>query len=594
MSVLTNRVVVYSALACLLWTALILLSLWQRTTLVRDQIMGIARAEAETSFDKDVLYRKWNAGHGGVYVPVTSDTPPNPNLAHLPERDITAPSGKKLTLVNPAYMTRQVFELAKGTNIVQAHIMSLKPLREANSPDPWEAAALRSFEKGVTEVSGVTEIDGKPYMRLIRPFITEAPCLKCHGVQGYREGDLRGGISVSVPLGYLRELADKELSQIRVWHGVFWFAGVVMILAGGARIHADNRALQESEGRFRQIAENLDRVLILSSPDHREYRYVSPAYDRIWGRSRESLYSDPEKWLASVVEEDRESVVDVALARPVKEPYTIEYRIKRTDGAVRWIREKGFPIVGYIGDVVALAGVAEDVTALKEREGQREVMAAMLRHDIKTPMTIISGNVDLLLTEFGGRLPDDARDMLKSIVTNTEFLSHMVDDLSVMFTLRSPAMKLNMSHEDARDFIVEVRASTAELARMNGLTLTLAPDEGAGSVNVDRTLVQRAVTNLVLNAINYTPEGGYITLGAKKGKGGQAVIYVTDTGPGIPKDESGRVFERYYRSPNVKGTRGTGLGLPIVKAVAEAHGGRVELDSEPGMGSTFSIFLPVG
>jgi PAS domain S-box-containing protein len=387
---------------------------------------------------------------------------------------------------------------------------------------------------------------------------------------------------------------DEQLSQARVWHGVFWFAGVVMILTGGARIHSDNRALVESEGRFRQIAANLDLALILSSPDHREYRYVSPAYERIWGRSCESLYEDPDAWLDAVVEEDRKSVTDVALARPVKEPYTMEYRIKRTDGAVRWIREKGFPIVGYIGETVALAGVAEDITALKEREGQREVMAAMLRHDIKTPMTIISGNVDILLEEFGSRLPDDAHGMLKSIVTNTGFLSHMVDDLSVMFTLRSPDMKLNMSHEDARDIVVEVRASTAELARMNGLTLTLAADEDAGRVEVDRTLIQRAVTNLVLNAINYTPEGGVVTLGAKKGKGGQAVIYVMDTGPGIPKNESGRVFERYYRSPNVKGTRGTGLGLPIVKAVAEAHGGWVELDSEPGRGSKFSIFLPAG
>jgi hypothetical protein len=90
---------------------------------------------------KDVVYRRWNAGHGGIYVPVTDETPPNPYL-EVPERDITTQSGVVLTLMNPAYMTRQVHELGAKAFGIQGHITSLNPIRPANAPDSWEARAL--------------------------------------------------------------------------------------------------------------------------------------------------------------------------------------------------------------------------------------------------------------------------------------------------------------------------------------------------------------------------------------------------------------------------------------------------------------------
>lgn len=151
------------------------------------------------SFKKDTVYRYWATQHGGVYVPVTPETQPNPYLAHLPERDIVTPSGKKLTLVNPAYMTRQVHALGLKRYGLRGHITSLKPIRPENKPDAWEREALLSFEKGNQEVFESARIDGDVYFRFMHPFITEKGCLKCHAEQGYREGDIRGGISVSVP-----------------------------------------------------------------------------------------------------------------------------------------------------------------------------------------------------------------------------------------------------------------------------------------------------------------------------------------------------------------------------------------------------------
>jgi signal transduction histidine kinase len=114
-------------------------------------------------------------------------------------------------------------------------------------------------------------------------------------------------------------------------------------------------------------------------------------------------------------------------------------------------------------------------------------------------------------------------------------------------------------------------------------------------VIIDQKLVQRAVTNLLQNAVNYTPSGGMISLGIESTRGDDEdfiVISVADTGPGIPKEEQDKVFDKYYRSSRTIDTKGTGLGLFIVKTVAKAHGGQVELTSEEGKGSTFKIILP--
>ncbi len=113
---------------------------------------------------------------------------------------------------------------------------------------------------------------------------------------------------------------------------------------------------------------------------------------------------------------------------------------------------------------------------------------------------------------------------------------------------------------------------------------------------LDRRLVQRAIWNLLENAIKFTPAGGSVALKAKTagiGDAGYLVISVSDTGIGITKQEKEKIFNKYYRSPKTAGIKGTGLGLAIVKAVAEAHSGRVEIESKPGKGSVFSLILPL-
>ncbi len=212
------------------WTAVVAASLIWNLLQQRRETLALAYATAITLYEKDLLYRRWAAGHGGVYVPVTAATPPSPYLSHLPERDILTPSGRRLTLINPAYMTRQVYELAQEIGQPQGHLHSLKPLRPGNLPDLWETTALNAFEQGQPEVSGIEKLDGKEVFRLMHPFITEKSCLVCHAGQGYRVGDLRGGISLAVPMTSLRQAQSSMQVALVGGHAFLWLLGVVGIV----------------------------------------------------------------------------------------------------------------------------------------------------------------------------------------------------------------------------------------------------------------------------------------------------------------------------------------------------------------------------
>ncbi|HZF70551.1 diguanylate cyclase [Sulfuricurvum sp.] len=186
-------------------------------------ILEVSRA----FFGQIVLTREWNACHGGVYVYADEKTPPNPYLSKDPERDIPLQNGKMLTKINPAYMTRQLSELAAQYNGAQIHITSLKPIRPANKPTPWERKALEAFETGVDEVG--TFSDGKYHY--MAPLFMQKNCMKCHEQQGYNIGDIRGGISITLPYNRYASLSPRITGYLAVT-----VAGLLFILFFGRRL----------------------------------------------------------------------------------------------------------------------------------------------------------------------------------------------------------------------------------------------------------------------------------------------------------------------------------------------------------------------
>jgi len=228
---------------------------------IDDNIEYLARERGNALFRLVELTRDWNAGHGGVYVPVTEQTQPNPYLSH-PKRDLTTVDGMRLTMVNPAFMTRQIAEIAEQADGVKFRITSLKPMRPGNGADDWEAAALRSFDERKTEEALALVGTGEAAVyRYMAPLYVKKSCLVCHATQGYVQGMVRGGISVTMPAA--RMLAVRAQQRQRA---VFLMVAAAVLVAGllhyaAARSRRYFLRLSEiSAGQERLIAERTQEL----------------------------------------------------------------------------------------------------------------------------------------------------------------------------------------------------------------------------------------------------------------------------------------------------------------------------------------------
>lgn len=256
-----------------LWLALLGVSLAINIQRIRTQYVSNATATARANIDRDMFLRKWVASHGGIYVEATPQTPPNPFLSKIKERDIKTPSGRTLTLMNPAYALREVLSSIGKSDGVFSHITSLKTLNPDNQADPWERSALQSFEAGEKEVFGMAQIDGKPYFRLMRPFYTEDDCLKCHREQGYKVGDVRGGISTSVSMLPFEEAIRKESVEMALSHAMLACIGLIALYVVYRRdnwtqsaLFENGLAIQKSNGKLK-TAYQQTKLLLDSSLD---------------------------------------------------------------------------------------------------------------------------------------------------------------------------------------------------------------------------------------------------------------------------------------------------------------------------------------
>ena len=252
----------YISLLILSWTIIVAGSLTMNLIQNNTSFDELAFSQARENFNKDSAFRYWGTSHGGVYVPMNKRTPPNPYLSHIPDREIVKPSGDTLTLMNPAYMVRQMNEDYSELYGVEGHITSLKLLRPENAPDEWERNALNAFESGETEMTEFAEINGEPYLRLMRPLSIKQGCLKCHGHQGYTVGDIRGGVGIALPLKELNNHEQRHASVIYMGHSVIWLIGLIGLYLGSRRVMADINIRRQSEREREELVDKLEATLI--------------------------------------------------------------------------------------------------------------------------------------------------------------------------------------------------------------------------------------------------------------------------------------------------------------------------------------------
>ena len=326
------------------WTVFVgVLCLWNLHN-HKQKILEIARNHLDAAFEKDIVYRRWAADHGGVYVPVSEQTPPSPYLSHIKERDITTPSGRRLTLVNPAYMTRQVQELGTEQYGLKGHITSLNPIRPKNAPDPWETESLKAFEDVATQACSVEQIDGQEYMRMMRPMITEQRCLKCHASQGYKAGDIRGGVSVSIPMEPLWGISQGYTTSVIVGYSGIGVFGLVVIGLGGRyvriRVTERERSVEDLERMF-----NMSGYMVCIADINGYFRKISPAFEETLGYTSQELLDKP--FLDFVHPEDKTKTLDAIEEKLSKaaQSVTFENRYRCKDGSYKWLAWTSRPVV---------------------------------------------------------------------------------------------------------------------------------------------------------------------------------------------------------------------------------------------------------
>src|SRR5512140_2757528 len=225
------------------------LSLQENITQVQEDRYLLAASSGKTLFQTIVATRTWISSHGGVYVPITETVRPNPYLT-VPDRDVRTTDGRELTKINPSYMTRLVGEILAGEGYT-VRITSLNLLRPGNAPDEWERAALQRFEKGRASEYSLTGPAEKRVFRYMEPLKTDASCLQCHGWQGYRMGDVRGGISIAFPYAPFEQSIRVATRRAIARHAIFLATALAILLFLGLRIMKLAGSLEESQRQVR-------------------------------------------------------------------------------------------------------------------------------------------------------------------------------------------------------------------------------------------------------------------------------------------------------------------------------------------------------
>ena len=559
--------------------------------------MKIAIAIVRDSYNKDLAYRRWATMHGGVYVPVSEQTPPNPYLSHIRDRDITTPSGKRLTLMNPAYMTRQVHEIGKEQYGLQGHITSLNPIRPENFADVWEAKALKEFEKGAKELTSKELIDGKPFIRFMHALMVDEGCLKCHEGQGYKKGDVRGGISVSMPWSPARDLIFGVLPMSETMYGSIWIVGVFGIVIGRRRLlgylnerNMAEQALHESDERFNTLfMESPDVYLVIVDGIFVECNRAAEAMLR---GDRKDIIGKPPELLSPEFQPDgkrssesTEQIIKEALCTGNK---TFEWVHRRLDGSDFFVEVSVSSMM--LDGKPALFTAWRDITERKQIEQElqaknreMERFAYTVSHDLKSPLITIQAYAGMIIKNLQTGKYERAQDDMKRIEGAADKMTSLLNDLLELS--RAGRQMSEPSLIDMNRLVSDVLAQLTGVIKQSLVEVVVQPD--LPFVLGDHKRIAQVVQNLIENAIKYRDDQAAprIEIGTRQ-EDKECVFFVKDNGVGIDPRQHERVFGLFNKLDT--DSEGTGVGLALVKRIIEVHGGRVWVESEgEGFGSCF-------
>ncbi|MBI4847837.1 MAG: DUF3365 domain-containing protein [Nitrospirae bacterium] len=490
--------------------------------------------QAKTLFAQIVLTRRWIADHGGIFVEKMPWKKPNPYLSEPEMEDI---SGKKYIKESPAMVTKELSEYAKKSGAYWFNITSLKLINPKNAPDEFEKAALLSFEANkIKESSTVEKIGPSHFYRYIAPLYVEQPCLKCHWHQGYKVGDVRGAISVSIPMDYALSMIDSEKRTI-ILTSVATIATLMLVLF-----------IMMKELVLRPVNQ-----LKMSMRDFSKGRETGIPVTRT-GDELEDL-----------------TRAFVTMSNSLREYHTgLENKVQS-----------------------ATKGLADANARLTELNERKSDFIAKVSHELRTPLTSIKGAMDYITARFSmlpktAKSADDLQEFFDVIKNNADRLIRMVNDTLDIERIESGIFDLEFREVDLPSLIKEVITGFHTTASEKNITFRITATAGI-FIYADEDRTRQVLINLLSNAINYSPDGAEILVSVA-GTEDKVTVSIKDEGPGIPAEVREKIFDKFY---TIGRKQGTGLGLAICKGIIEAHHGEINVISgEAVKGSTFYFTLP--
>ncbi|MGI8606155.1 MAG: sensor histidine kinase [Gaiellaceae bacterium] len=384
-----------------------------------------------------------------------------------------------------------------------------------------------------------------------------------------------------------------------------------------------------SETKFRTLVSNLPAAVYrCAADDEFTMEFVSDEIEEICGYPASDFVGNSVRSYASILHRDDLGMVASLMENVARdEVFDLKYRVRHADGSTRWVHDRGQGISREDGRLLWLDGAILDVTAQKESEEDRERLlrseraarletenargllagqnerlkeldalkdefVSLVSHELRTPLTSIRGYLELVLDGEAGSLTEEQKRFLRVVERNADRLLGLVGDL--LFVAQVDAGRLPIEFDDLDLALVAAECVEGSRPAAEAKRLELILDAPPLAAKGDRGRLDQLLGNLVSNAVKFTPDGGRVTVRVSAQDEG-ALIEVSDNGIGVPEAERDQLFTRFFRSSTAteNAIPGTGLCLVIAKAIAEAHGGRIAVESREGVGTTFKVTLPL-
>lgn len=588
----------------LIWTVLMVSFFLADIFQVQRDKYDYALNEARSNLNKDIGIRMWTASHGGVYVPVTEETTPNPGLDHISERDIETPTGVELTLMNPAYLMRQLNEYFSEAYDIHGHITSTRLIRPENAPDPWERMVLQLFEDGQEEYHDYVILNDSEYFRLMEPLYINQSCLKCHGHQGYEIGDLRGGISVAIPMEKIHGVFDSQI-RLHGWiSGILWLLGVAGITITSKVTRRQQAKQLEAEKVLYTSQENLSITLnsisdgVIVVDKQRRILRMNPVAETITAWSISEARGKP---ILEVYKTSKQK--DSPYPRLTKELISRNgesFQIFETESEMR---NRDMEQLGY---VIVFKDVSEELLLEKELNQSKKLsalglLAGGVAHDFNNMLSIILSSTELLM-----EMEDlKAADKRASYIRYIQDASLQAADLVKKLLLFSQKKSFEMKPMDMHS-LLESTKSLLERTIDKGITILIALEAKKTTIIGNRSDMENMIVNVSVNACHAMAQRGNLYWNSFNTEldevfcrdtafdiipGEFFVLEIKDEGEGIPKENLSKIFEPFFSTKGQE--KGTGLGLPTVYGIMKNHRGAIEVESEINEGTVFRFFLPL-